>query len=574
MTLRTRFTLLLAGLAAVTAVILILFLDDTIRRAVEDRVTERISQEMAHVADDLALLRNADPDAYVRRASRDLGCRITVIAADGRVLHDTDLLPQDVPAMENHAGRPEVQDAKRTGFGLSRRFSATEQENRVYVARLLAGGEILRVSVRAAAVRQTESAYLWAARAAICGACLLLFVVGAAASHRFSEPIARLTRAASAIAAGDRARGLPRSSDEELDTLAVSLQRMRDSLESAAEEARAERRLTALVFEQLPDGLVVVDAHLTVVEANRRFSQMVGVPAVVGRPLYDLLRHRGLAEIFEGALRTRETGERTVALSDEIVWFVAAIPLPEGSRGTLIGVVRDVTRLERAESMRRRFVADVSHELRTPVASIAAAAETLASGDVEEADRRELLEVVQRQTARMAELIRDLMDLAQIESGGAELAAEEVPIGEIFRDAVGDLETEIAARGIDVRIEAAETTTVRGDRRRLGQILRNLLDNAVKFSPDRGVVRLSAGREDGRAYFSVADQGPGIARSEQDRIFQRFYQVDRSRSKTRPGSGLGLAIVKHLVQLHGGEVTVQSEPGAGATFRVWLPEGD
>src|SRR5262249_31780950 len=200
---------------------------------------------------------------------------------------------------------------------------------------------------------------------------------------------------------------LPRSSDEEIDTLALSLQRMRDSLESSAEQARAERRLTATVFEHLPDGLVVVDARLTVVEANRRFSQMVGVPMVLGRPLYDLLRQRGLAEIFEAALRTGEARERTIALSDEIVWFLAAIPLPEGSRGAVIGVLRDVTRLERAESMRRRFVADVSHELRTPVASIAAAAETLASGEADEAEERELLAVVQRQTDRMAEMVRD-----------------------------------------------------------------------------------------------------------------------------------------------------------------------
>jgi two-component system phosphate regulon sensor histidine kinase PhoR len=360
----------------------------------------------------------------------------------------------------------------------------------------------------------------------------------------------------------------------EIDTLALSLQRMRDSLENSAEQARAERRLTATVFEQLPDGLVVVDSRLTVVEANRRFSQMVGVPMVVGRPLYDLLRQRGLAEIFEAAIRTGEARERTIALSDDIVWFLAAIPLPEGSRGAVIGVLRDVTRLERAESMRRRFVADVSHELRTPVASIAAAAETLTSGEADETEERELLEVVQRQTARMAELVRDLMDLAQIESGGAELSSEDIPIGEVFRDAIGDLEPEIAARGIEVEIDAEDSMTVRGDRRRLGQILRNLLDNAVKFSPDDGVVRLSAGRENGRAYFAVADEGPGIPRGEQDRIFQRFYQVDRSRSKVRPGSGLGLAIVKHLVQLHGGEVTVQSEPGAGATFRVSLPGGD
>jgi two-component system phosphate regulon sensor histidine kinase PhoR len=385
--------------------------------------------------------------------------------------------------------------------------------------------------------------------------------------------LARLTRAASEVASGDRSRELPRSGDEEVETLAASIQRMRDSLQQAADEARAERRLTAMVFEQLPAGLVVVDSRLAVVDANARFSRMIGVPAVAGRPLYDLLRHRALFEVFESTLQTGEPLERTIALSDEIVWSVTAIPLPAGSRGAAIGVVRDVTRFERAESMRQRFVADVSHELRTPVASIAAAAETLAGGGVEKTDSRELLEMIQRQAGRMAELIRDLMDLAQIESGGARLQVEDVPVSDLFREALHDLDAEVSRRRLEIRVEGADSVTIRGDRRRLGQVVRNLLDNAVKFSPDEGTITLTAGEETGGRFFSISDEGPGIPRGERERIFQRFYQVDRSRSKARAGSGLGLAIVKHLVQLHGGTIAVASEPGRGSTFRVSFPAG-
>ena len=324
--------------------------------------------------------------------------------------------------MENHARRPEVIEARRTGHGDSRRFSATEQENRFYFARLLPDGNVLRLSVAAARVRELESGYLWSARAAVVLACVLLFAIGTAASRRFSEPIARLTEAASAIAAG-LPRDLPREGGEEVQLLAAALQRMKDSLARAAERAEAERRLTALVFEKLPDGLVVLDSRLHVLEANERFSQMIGIATPAGRALYDVVRLRAVYEVFEASLKSGEGMERTVRLADELVWQVLVVPLPAGSRAAAVGVLRDVTRLERTESMRRTFVADVSHELRTPIASIAAAAETLEEAAPDEAERRELIGLIQRQSARMKELIDDLMDLAQIESGAVELIA-------------------------------------------------------------------------------------------------------------------------------------------------------
>lgn len=576
MRLRSRFSALFAVLAAATALLLIVLMDGTLRRAVEDRMAGRISEEMDHVAQDLSGIpaeRPEERDAFLRRTARELSCRITAIRADGRVLHDTDLLAADVPRMENHADRPEVRQARRNGTGVARRFSTTEQEERIYFAHRLPASEILRFSVPAARVRQIESGYLWSARAAICVACFLFFVIGSVASRRFSEPIAELTRAASAIAAGEHGRDLPRAGGEEVQQLAGSLQRMKDSLARAAEEARSERRLTAMVFEQLPDGLVVLDSKLHVLEANRRFAQLVGVASPSGRALYDLLRHRGLLEIFETTLRTREAVERTLTIAEGIVWQVTVVPLPEGSRGAAVGVVRDVTRFERAESMRRRFVADVSHELRTPIASIAAAAETLADRDTEKAEAARLVEMIERQADRMRELIGDLMDLAQIESGGVQLQEEDISLPALLEEIAEDLGGAAAANGIALRIEAGDSVFLHADRRRLAQILRNLTDNAIKFSPSGGTVRLRSGRDGEGPFVSVSDEGLGIPRAEREKIFQRFYQVDRSRSKSRPGSGLGLAIVKHLVQLQAGQISVQSEPGLGSTFRVSFPRG-
>jgi two-component system phosphate regulon sensor histidine kinase PhoR len=573
MRLGSRFTALFAVLSAAVAVLLVVVLDATLRRAVDERVMDRVEHERDHLAGELDRFAGQPEalDAFLRRAAKDFDCRITVIAPDGLVTHETDLLPADVAGMENHGRRPEVLQARASATGTSRRFSPTEREDRLYSARLLPDGNVLRLSVAAAQVRQMEQSHLWTARLAIIGACLALFLIGRSLSQRFSKPIGDLTRAASAIASGETGRELPESGGEEVQLLGASLKRMKESLLKAAENADAERRLAAMVLEQLPDGLVVVDEKLHVLESNAQFAKLIGLPAPAGRALYDLLRNRELYELFETTLKSRETDERTVRLADDLVWHVTVVALPPGSRAAAVGVLRDVTRLERTEGMRRTFVADVSHELRTPIASIAAAAETLAEGGTDEADTSQLLDMIRRQSERMRELIDDLMDLAQIESGAVELRKEEISVPDLLREVARDLAPAAAARSIRVVVDASADVTVEADRRRLGQILRNLIDNAIKFCREAGAVRLFAGRENGEAYVAVVDEGPGIPRAEQEKIFQRFYQVDRSRSKTRPGTGLGLAIVKHLVQIHGGRIEVESEAGRGSTFRVRLP---
>jgi two-component system phosphate regulon sensor histidine kinase PhoR len=295
------------------------------------------------------------------------------------------------------------------------------------------------------------------------------------------------------------------------------------------------------------------------------------VPSPAGRALNDLLRLRSLFELFEGTLRTGESSHETARLSDDAVWEVLVFPLPPGSRAAAVGVLRDITRLERTEAMRRTFVADVSHELRTPISSIAAAAETLADGNAEDADARELVGVIRRQAGRMRELIDDLTDLAQIEGGGIALEKEMLALASLLREVAQDLDASAREKRVEVVVSGDESAVAPADRRRLAQVARNLLDNAIKFSPVGSSVELHAFAEPGRAGFSVSDRGPGIPKGERDRFFQRFYQIDRSRSKARPGSGLGLSIVKHLVQLHGGSVEVEGNVGEGSRFVVRLP---
>jgi len=573
MRLRSRFTALFAVLAVAAVAFLVVVSDATLARAVEDRVTERFTRELEHLADDLSrgALPAGDRDAFLRKAAAQLGCRVTYIDPGGKVLDDSDLLPADVPGMENHANRPEIREAREGGSGSALRVSPTERQTMLYAARALPDGSVLRLAVSESRLREVEQAYVWRMRAAIVAACLALFLIGASLSRRFSEPIAELTRAASAVAAGDFARDLPSAGGEEVQLLGGALQRMKESLSRAVSLAEDERRMTAIVFERLPDGLAVVDARLHVVEANERFSQMTGVPAPVGRALYDLLRERTLYEAFEETVKTKEVREATVRLEDGRIWALVVQALPAGSRAAAVGVLRDISVLERTEAMRRTFVADVSHELRTPIASIAAAAETLADGGATPAETSELLGLIRRQSDRMRELIDDLMDLAQIESGAVPLERRPVRLHELLTEVVEDLEAAAREKGVRVTVEGDAELAVVGDHRRLGQLTRNLIDNAIKFSPPGAPVSIRILRDSGRPGFSVSDLGPGIPKSERDKIFQRFYQVDRSRSKARPGSGLGLAIVKHIAQLHGATVEVDGEVGAGSVFHVRFP---
>lgn len=572
MSLQARLTLFFAVLALVGAALLVAVFDRGIRRVVEERTSERLSLELDHLARDLARIGDErQRDLLLRRAAADLVCRITLVAPDGRVLHETGLPAAEVAKMENHATREEIREALAAGGGESRRHSETTGTVMHYIARRLADESVLRMAVSARHLEQRESAYLLAGRLAILSACALLFLVGAVAASRFARPLDALANAASAVAAGDYALDLPATGGEPRRRLGRAIQRMKDSLVAALARAESERRLTAMVFERLPDGLVIVDDRLHVLESNERFAEMTRVPSPTGKAVYDLLRLRSLFELFERTLSTGEASQLTARLSDEAVWEVLVFPLPPGSRAAAVGVLRDITRLERTEAMRRTFVADVSHELRTPISSIAAAAETLADGTADAAETSELVGVIRRQSERMREMIDDLTDLAQIESGSIELDRQRVALPSLLREAAEDLAGAARAKGVEVRIEGDESAAVSGDRRRLAQVARNLLDNAIKFSPAGGRVDLDAFREEDLPGFSVSDQGPGVPRAERDRIFQRFYQVDRSRSKARPGSGLGLAIVKHIVHLHGGSIEVADAPGGGARFVVRFP---
>jgi two-component system, OmpR family, phosphate regulon sensor histidine kinase PhoR len=577
MSLASRVTLVLVVVAGALAVLLSIVAIGLADRAVEDRALERLRREIDLLADEIApRLQNPDSlDGLVRRASTRLGVRVTVISPDGHVVNDSTVTQTGIPAVENQSSRPEVIAARAGDYGTSIGDAAAGETDFLYLARRIdptnRNSPVLRIAVPLSELRPVDAAHAWILGAVVTAASALLVVVGSVAVSRLARPIGQVTEAALAVARGDLGRDPPESGPAEILELSSALRRMKTSLLESVERVESERRLAAAVFETLPDGVVVVDARLRVLDANGGFRAMMSSPNPGGRPLVDILRDRELFAPFERTLAERAPVDATVRRERDVTWQIAVRPLPPGSRGAAVGILRDVTPLERNEAMRRRFVADVSHELRTPVASIAAAAETLAETEPDDPETPSLVELVRRQAERMRELIEDLTDLSLIESGAVALQRETLNLRVLACETAEEFRAAARARDVSIHVEAEDDVAVEGDRRRIGQILRNLLDNAVKFSPPGGTVTVRVELSGDRPAVVVEDEGPGIAPQEQDRIFQRFYQVDRSRSKARPGTGLGLAIVKHLAHLHGADVTVRSQPGRGSAFRVTFP---
>jgi two-component system phosphate regulon sensor histidine kinase PhoR len=576
--LTSRLTALLAALALAVAVVLTIFWGRLQDRAAERQAQERMRAEDALLVELAAPMfdRPAELDRLVRESAARLGLRITAIDASGRVLSDSDLDEAGVAGMDNHSTRPEIARARLHGTGSSERHSATLERNFLYLAeRVDRDGRnigFLRLAAPIDDLRAGDAATNWAGRAAIAAACLALFAVGALGSRRLSSPIQRVADAAMAVSRGDLAREIPEEDEPEAASLSDAVRRMKQSLLSSVEEVRSQQRLTAAVFDRLPSGLVVVGDRGEIASANRAFRRIFDCPDAPGRPLVDIVRDASVNRLFEDARTSGVDRWTTWKRADETTWEVSALPLIERGTKRIVGIFRDVSPIARNEEMRRRFVSDVSHELRTPVASIAAAAETLADGSGESPEESgALLALIRRQIGRMQGLIDDLTDLSRIESGAVDLHLEDVAVLPIAREAAADAEARATFSEVTIEVSGDANARISGDRRRLSQILENLLDNAVKFSPPGGTVRVSVASGDDGVALSVSDEGPGVPASEREKIFQRFYQVDPSRSKVRPGTGLGLAIVKHLVLLHKAAIRVGGEAGAGATFTIFFP---
>ncbi|MFI5371134.1 MAG: ATP-binding protein [Candidatus Eisenbacteria bacterium] len=509
-----------------------------------------------------------------------LGLRVTLIDADGRVVGDSEVSRERLPALENHAGRPEVRAALagRTGFGTRR--SASIGVELLYAAVPVSGVPgvaVLRLAEPLARVGRLDAAQL----KVLATAAALAFLLAAAFTYwllgRTTARIAELERLAQRIGAGEgepRARALPA---DEVGRLGAALNRMAAELRARHGSLERERDQRELVLAHIGDGVALLDADGRVAHANRSLATVLGLalPPEPGTRFEDAVRVPALADLLAAARAGGTTIERDLRLwaPHERLVRATATPLAGGEEGVVLLVVRDQSEAERLDRVRRDFVANVSHEVKTPLTSVRGYAETLLEGGLEDPVHREdFVRVIRDQATRLQELVDDLLSLSELEHPEARLRLERFDLRALIERQLAGLADRAAHAGLTLVLAPGDAEWVEADRVRIEQVVANLLDNALKYT-ERGTVEVTLEGDTAWVTCTVRDTGSGIPEEDLDRIFERFYRVDKARSREKGGTGLGLSIVKHILALHDGHVSVESTVGEGSTFRFVLPRG-
>jgi two-component system phosphate regulon sensor histidine kinase PhoR len=555
----------------------------TVERHQTDTLAERLLAE-ARIAADALPWSDGDLDAACARLAADLGVRLTVIAPEGRVLGESTGASAD---LENHADRPEIRSALAEGTGRSVRFSGTVQVPMLYVAWRQQTGDgrrVVRTAMPLTAVQRSITQLRRGVLLGILAAALFGLATAVLLSRRILRRIRRLVGFARVIAAGEPPPYLGPEQSDELGILEAQLAEMARDVAATIAELRVERERLEAILRGMVEGVVVTDLGGNVVLLNARARELLGVRGRIearGRPLVELTRDPAVQELARhirsgSAVVTQDVmlgagSGRTLQVN------AARLAAPDGEAFGFVLVMHDVTELRRLEVVRRDFVANVSHELRTPLTAIKGYAETLLgpAGDDRETARR-FLAVIDRHSERLGRLTDDLLTLSDLELGRASLRLSPLEVTPVVEDVLQIL-TERASRGgveVVARV-AAGTPQVLADGDRLRQVLINLVDNAIKYTPAGGrvAVRAAPFRDGDRDMVEIAvdDTGGGIPAHDIPRLTERFFRVDKARSRALGGTGLGLAIVKHIVQAHGGWLEITSAVGRGTTARFALP---
>jgi two-component system phosphate regulon sensor histidine kinase PhoR len=581
-----KLTLTLVGFVAVSTLVAGLYLGQALDRFAVDWLEARLLTAARLLHDEAAarLARHepaAELAAFVRRAARPTDARVTVIAPDGRVLADSDVAPADLPRLDDHRDRPEVQAALAGRVGRAQRSSDTLRAALLYVAIPVGEGRPLGVLRLALPLAAVSAAHRGLQRVVIAGGLVALAVaagIGVFVAGRVTRPVVEMQAIARQMSEGQFAVRAPVRSPDELGALGRALNVMVLRLREQIATLESERAKATAILDGMVEGVIAVDGHEGVLLMNERARAMFGVGPGrgEGKPFLEVIRNADLHEIFRSSRTAGGVFRRELRLVHPVdrTLRVTAVPLRlAGEEPGLVLVVDDVTELRRLEQVRTEFVANVSHELRTPLTAIQGYLETLLGGALEEPQHaRRFVEVAFRHTERLGRLLSDLTDLSNIELGKVSLRLAPTPLAPVVDSVLELVAAKARDGGVALHADVPPALGVQADDDRLAQILINLVDNAVKYTPAGGAVTVRARTvADGRVEVSVGDTGVGIPRADLPRITERFYRVDKARSRELGGTGLGLAIVKHLVLAHGGEMTIESEEGQGTTVRITLP---
>jgi two-component system phosphate regulon sensor histidine kinase PhoR len=546
--------------------------------------TGRLEGEAHVVGETLPWTSGPELDRASAALAERLNARITVIAPDGTVLGES--TPHTAP-LDSHADRPEVRAALADGFGHAVRWSKTIDRRLLYGAWRQDGDGTSRI-IRIAVPIRSMTEHLLALRAPVgtglATAAVLGLVVAWLVSTAMRRRIARLVRIARALASGERPPPMGPERSDDLGVLEQQIAGMARDVDATLGAMRIERERLEAILRGMVEGVIVTDLDGHVVLLNARARQLLALaPGVdpVGRSLLELARDPGIAEIPRRIVAGDVVLRRDVTLGGSpgrsLQVNAARLTGEDGRPFGLVLVLHDVSELRRLETVRRDFVANVSHELRTPLTAIKGYAETLLGGAGDEpGTRARFLTIIDRHAERLGRLIDDLLTLSDLEFGRTPLRRRALPLAPAIDDVVQILADGAERRGLTLSAAVApDTPLADADGDRVRQVLVNLIDNAVKYTPEGGRVQVDARRGSlagaPAVELTVVDTGVGIPSHDLPRLTERFFRVDRARSRELGGTGLGLAIVKHIVQAHDGRLEIESTLGHGTTVRVTLP---
>ena len=587
-----KLTLTLVGFVAVTMMLVALYLSRGLERVAIESIEARLGTAARVLEDEARAALRTSRDAsgiqaFAERAARRSTSRVTLIAPDGRVLADSERRLEEVAEMENHAARPEVRAALNGSVGQDVRRSGTLGTPLIYVTVPVSeSGRVVGALRLAAPLEAATPAYESLRGVMLAGGAVALVValgIGLFVAGRVTRPVVEMEVVARQMSEGNfRVRASVRSPDE-IGTLGRSLNVMAGRLREKIDDLEREQAKATAILDAMVEGVIATDGHDHIILLNERARGIFGLgqTRVERRPLLEVIRNVDLHSLLSES-RAAPDGEvvsREIKLPEpsERVLQVHAVPLRfTGDEPGVVIILHDITELRRLEQVRTEFVANVSHELRTPLTAIQGYLETLLDGALEEPEHaRKFLEIVFRHTERLGRLTDDLTDLSNIELGRISLRIEPADLTEVTESALAIIQPRAVSGRVTVEASLpADMPEVLADRDRLAQILINLADNAVKYTPAGGHVWVEAQRlPSGMVEVAVRDTGVGVPKADLPRLTERFYRVDKARSRELGGTGLGLAIVRHLVLAHGGELGIESELWKGTTVRFTLPTG-
>lgn len=503
-------------------------------------------------------LENTSSDYLTEGVGQLASSRITLIDKDGTVLYDS---VEDAAEMENHSDRPEVVEAMKTGQGEAVRYSETLAQQTFYYAERLSDGTVLRVARTTDSVFMTLQSSITLLGILVIGIVVIAFFVIQRQTTKLIEPINQM----------DLAHPLRHVEYEELRPLLVRVHEQNRQIDNQLQELKANHEEYLAITENMKDGLVITN-QTEVLSINKAAQQFFHVRAedCVNKSISRVSRDREVKRVMEQALQG-EHSETVIKMGNRSYQVLAnPVKIYGKTQGAVI-LIWDVTEKTEAEQMRREFSANVSHELKTPLMSISGYAELIQNGMVQPKDIPEFASRIHQEATRLTNLVEDIIQLSKLDEKSSEMPYEWVDLRDLTKDIMQTLENVAKKRNITIHMEGT-CGEIYGVRHILYEMLYNLTDNAIKYNVEGGWIRIQMHRKNGRKLWQVSDGGIGIAKEDQERIFERFYRVDKSHSRETGGTGLGLSIVKHGAMMHQAEIRLDSQPGKGTSITLDFPE--